>query len=189
MTERKNVKLIAFVGLSGTGRSAATAYLGNQAIPKVSFAEIIQRELDAENLTPTVENERFVRENLRLSPSGDIVANEVIDQINGLMSGGQHKIAIDGLGSWDTYKRLRHEFSGNMIVIALVARRHIRHRRMAERQPVPLTASQTDQRDYDMIETMNKGGVIAMADYFITDNGSVEQLYTQIDKLLEEIEF
>ncbi len=189
MTERKNVKLIAFVGLSGTGRSAATAYLGNQNIPKVSFDEIIQKALSSENLDPTVENERLVREKLRLSPSGDLVANEVVDQINGLMSGGQHKIVIDGLGSWDTYKRLRHEFSGNMTVIALVARRHIRHRRMAERPSVPFTSAQTDQRDYEMIETLNKGGIIAMADYFITDNGSVEQLYTQIDKLLEEIEF
>jgi len=189
MTERKNVSLIAFVGLSGTGRSVATAYLADQGIPKVSFAEVVRNALDAEDLAPTVENERLVREKLRLSPAGDLVANEIIDQINGLINSGQHKIAIDGLGSWDTYKRLRHEFSGSMIVVALVARRHIRHRRMAERPTVPMTSSQTDQRDYDMIETMGKGGVIAMADYFIIDNGSVEQLCSQIDKLRLEIEF
>lgn len=189
MVKRKNVSLVAFVGLSGTGRSAATAYLGGRGIPKVSFAEVVQKALEAENLAPTIENERIVREKMRLSPSGDQVANEIIDQINRLVDSGQHQIAIDGLGSWETYKRLRHEFSGSMIVVALVARRHIRHRRMAERPNLPLTPAQTDQRDYDMIETLNKGGVVAMADYFITDNGSIEQLYTQIDKLLEEIEF
>lgn len=189
MTERKNVGLIAFVGLTGTGRSAATAYLSNQGIPKVSFAEIIYAKMQADNLEPTIENERIVREKLRLDPSGDLVANEVIDQISRLVESGQRRIVIDGLGSWDTYRRLRHEFSGNMTVVALVARRHIRHRRMAERANMPMTSAQTDQRDYDMVETLNKGGIIAMADYFIIDNGSIEQLYTQIDALLEEIEF
>jgi hypothetical protein len=52
-----------------------------------------------------------------------------------------------------------------------------------------MTAQQIDERDYDEIETLNKGGVIAIADYYLFDNGSLEQLHIQIDDLLRELEF
>lgn len=189
MSEPKNLDLIAFVGLAGTGKSAVTHYLAERGIPKVSFAAIIKAALDDANLDETVENERMIREKMRLDPSGDIVATKVIEQINSLVESGQHKIILEGLGSWDTYKRLRHEFPGNLTVVALTSRRRIRHRRLADRSELPLTGKQVDERDYDEIETLNKGGVIAIADYYLFDNGSMEQLHIQIDNLLREIEF
>ncbi len=189
MAESKNVKLIAFVGLSGTGKSAATEYLGERGIPKVSFGDIVMSKLEESGLTPSSENEKIIREKLRLDPSGDTVANEVVNQINDLITAGQHQIVIDGLGGWESYKRLRHEFPGNLILVALTAQRHIRHRRMSGRPDHPLTEREVDERDYDAIETLGKGGVIAIADHFLVDNGSIEQLHTQIDDLLRDIEF
>lgn len=189
MIEHGKAKIIAFVGLAGTGKSAATTYLTEKGIPKVSFRPLIIKHLEQEDLEPTAENERLVREKLRLDPSGDIVANMVITEITNLIHAGQRHIVIDGLGSWDTFKRLKHEFPGDIIIVALTARRHIRHRRLAGRTDHPMTDRETDQRDYDAIETLNKGGVIAMADYFISVEGSVEQLHTKIDELLREIEF
>jgi hypothetical protein len=52
-----------------------------------------------------------------------------------------------------------------------------------------MTSQQIDERDYDEIETLNKGGVIAIADYYLSDNSSLEQLHIQIDNLLRDIEF
>ncbi len=189
MSELKNLDLIAFVGLAGTGKSAVTRYLAERGIPKVSFAAIIKAALDDAGLDETVENERMIREKMRLDPSGDMVATKVIEQINTLVESGQHKVILEGLGSWDTYKRLRHEFPGSLTVVALTSRRRIRHRRLAGRSELPLTSKQVDERDYDEIETLNKGGVIAIADYYLFDNGSMEQLHIQIDDLLREIDF
>lgn len=189
MAERKNVKLIAFVGLSGTGKSSVAEYVSERGVPRVSFANIIANRLESEGLDQTVENERAIRDRLRLDPAGDVVASEIISEINNLIESGQHRIIIDGLGSWDTYKRLHHEFPASLTVVALTARRHIRHRRLTERAENPLTNKQVDERDYDMVENMNKGAVIAMADYFVIDNGSLEQLHSKIDELLRDIEF
>lgn len=188
MTDQ-NLKLIAFVGLAGTGKSAAADHLGKQGIPKVSFSDIIMNHVAKAGLDPTLENERIVREQLRLDPAGDLVATEALSQISHLANSGQHKILIDGLGSWDTYRRLRHELHGSLTVVALTARRHIRHRRLTQRPDHPMTSQQIDQRDYDEIETLNKGGVVAIADYYLFDNGSLEQLRVQIDNLLRELEF
>lgn len=189
MAEPKNVELLAFVGLAGTGKSAVTHYLGELGIPKVSFTEVIMNALKEARLEPTLENEREIREKLRLDPAGDLVANEVITQVNKMIESGQHRIVVDGLGSWDTYKRLRHEFPGSLTVIALTARRYIRHRRLTSDTKRPMTDQQIDERDYDEIETLNKGGVIAIADYYLFDNGSLEQLHIQIDELFRQIEF
>ncbi len=189
MSERKNVKIIAFVGLSGTGKSAAAAYLGEHGMPRVSFADAIEDALKANNLDATLENETMIREKLRLDPAGDKIALEVIARLNNLVDSGQRKIVIDGLGSWATYRQLKHEFPGSITVVALTSSRHIRHRRLAMRHDQPLTQHEVNLRDYDAIETLGKGGVIAIADHFIHDNGSLEQLHTKIDDLLRDIEF
>ena len=188
MAERKNIDIIAFVGLSGTGKSESAQYLSQQGIPRVSFASIINTAVENAQLDVTPESETVVREKLRLDPTGDIVANKVIDEINRLYESGQHKIVVDGLSSWETLKRLKHEFQGNVTVIALLARRNVRHRRLADRAVRPMTAAQADARDYEEIETLNKGGIIAVADHYIMDNSSFEQLYTQIDKLQRDLE-
>lgn len=189
MTERKNAKIIAFVGLSVTGRSAAAAYLGERGIPKVSFGDIVKKAVEDAGLDLNSENEIAIREKLRNDPSGDIVATEIIKQLDQLIDAGQHKIVIDGLGSWDTYKRLKHEFPGCITVVSLSAPRHIRYRRAAQRKEHPLTEQDVNERDYDEIETMNKGGVIAIADYPLSDYGSFEQLHLQVDELMRRIDF
>lgn len=189
MTEPRNVELIAFVGLAGTGKSAITHYLGELGVPKVSFADIIANEIKASGREHTLEIEREVREKLRLDPRGDQVLEEVVTQIKKLVEGGQHRIVVDGLGSWASYKRIRHEFPGSLTVVALTARRHIRHRRLTGNPEHPMTDQQIDERDYDEIEVLNKGGVIAIADYYLFDNGSLEQLHIQIDELFRQIEF
>lgn len=189
MSERKNASIIAFVGLIGTGKSAAVAYLGDRGIPKVSFGDIVKKALDESGLEPTFENERNIREKLRLDPSGDKVADQVITEMNNLIAAGQHQIVLDGLGGWESYKRIKHEFPGSLTVVAFTAQRHIRYRRLGHLSSHPIPEHEVNERDYDEIETLGKGGVIAMADYYLFDNGSLEQLHMQIDELLRRIEF
>lgn len=189
MAERKNIKIIAFVGLSGTGKSVAATYLSERGIPRISFASIIEQALSDAGLEPTLQNEQLIREKQRLSPQGDQIALEVFHQIDNLLDAGQHKIVIDGLGAWATYRQLKHEFPGSLTVVALTSSRRVRHRRLAARATHPLTSAEVDQRDYEAIETIGKGGVIAIADYFIHDDNSLEQLHTRIDALLRDIEF
>lgn len=189
MTELQYAKIITFVGMAGTGKSAATTYLTERGIPKVSFGDIIAQKMESAGLDANPENERIIREKLRLDQSGDQVLDQVISEVHNLIDAGQHRIVIDGLGVWDSYKRLKHEFPGNLLIVALTAQRHIRIRRLANRAEKPLSEPQVNARDYDEIETLNKGGVLAMADHFLFDNGSLEMLHTQIDELLRTLDF
>ena len=155
MTHAKNLKIIGFVGLIGSGKTTAVDYLTEKDIPKVR--------------------------------GGD--TNEFIDQINRLVEAGQHRIVTDSNYSWKVYKTLKHEFPGELYVVALLAPRHIRHHRLQNRGEKSLTETEANQRDWQEIEDAGYGGAIALADYYVVNDGDLDNLRKQIDKVLDDIEF
>lgn len=188
MNKKSNIKIIAIVGMSGTGKTTATDYLTKKDYPRVQFGNVIMNALKDADLNQTTENETMMREKLRSQADGDEVVQQVITQINGLIDAGQRRIVIDGLGSWHAFKTLKHEFPGQLTVVALLSPHQLRRKRLTTRDQRPLTEVQTSERDYDEIESLNKGGVIAMADHYISNQGNVDDLYAQVDQLLRTLE-
>ena len=189
MTERENVKILAIVGLTGAGKSSVVEYLTSKGYPKVHFGSVILNALKEEGLEPTLENEKMMREKLRQQQGEDVVVQRIIAQLHHLIDAGQHHIIADGMGAWYAYRTLKHEFPGELTTVALTTPRHARHHRLTKRIDRPLTEVQADQRDYDEIERLNKGGVIAIADYFVSNEGTVDELHEKIDDLLRKINF
>jgi dephospho-CoA kinase len=189
MVPNRKVKIIAFVGLAGAGKSVAVDYVTEKGYPKVYFGGVVLEAMVKAGLERTQENEKTFRDELRAREGKDFVAKRIIDQIRDLIGSGQHRIVADGLYSWIEYKTLKHEFPGEIIVIAIVAPRRLRHRRLLNRPVRPLSQYEADQRDWDEIENLEKGGPIAIADHYIINDGSFEHLYEQVDKMLDEIEF
>lgn len=189
MSERKNVKILAFVGLAGSGKSTAVEYLTEKGYPKVYFGGIVLDEVKKRGLELTQENEQPIREELRETEGKDFVVRRIIKQINDLIDAGQHRIIADGLYTWTEYKTLKHEFPGEVYLVAIVAPRPLRHHRLSQRPVRPLNAEQADQRDWAEIENLEKGGPIAIADHFILNDGDLKKLHTQIDAELRSINF
>ena len=186
---KRNAKILAFVGLTGSGKSAAVDYLTAKGYPKVYFGGIVLDAMTAAGLEHTQENEKPFREELRRKEGNDFVAKRIITQINELIESGQKRIIADGIYSWTEYKTMKKEYPGELIVAAIVAQKKLRHRRLVNRPVRPLSQYEADQRDWAEIENLEKGGPIAIADHFIINDGSLEDLYSQIDKLLEETGF
>lgn len=189
MTEIKNVKIVAFVGLTGSGKSVAVDYVVEKGYPRVYFGGIVLDEVKKRGLEMTQENEQPIREGLRREEGKDFVVKRIVKQIYDLIAVGQHHIVADGLYTWTEYKVLKHEFPGELTVVAVVSPKHVRKMRMAKRPIRPLTSAEVDQRDWAEIENIEKGGPIAIADYFILNNGDLDHLHKQIDEILDEVEF
>lgn len=189
MKHHENVKIIAFVGLAGSGKSTAVDYLTAKGFPKVYFGGVVLDEVARRGLELTQENEQPIREELREKEGKDFVVKRIIQQIHDLMNAGQHRIVADGLYTWTEYKALKHEFPGELVVIAVVAPKYTRQHRMARRPIRPLTPAQLDQRDWAEIENLEKGGPIAIADYYVMNDKDLEQLHSQIDKITTKIDF
>jgi len=189
MKHHENLKIVAFVGLTGSGKSTAVDYLTEKGYPKVYFGGIVLNEVAKRGLELTQENEQPIREELREKEGKDFVVKRIIQQIHDLIGAGQHRIVADGLYTWTEYKELKREFSGELTVIAVVSPKHLRKQRMADRSVRPLTSAQVDQRDWAEIENIEKGGPIAIADYYLLNDGDLSRLHQQIDQELRHINF
>lgn len=189
MIHNHNIKIIAFVGLAGSGKSTAADYITEKGYPKVNFDKVILETMKNRGLDDTAANEKIFREQLRATKTDDFVVNIISNEIHNLINSGQHRIVIDGLYSWTEYKALKHEFSGELTVVSVVAPKKIRHRRLINRPVRPLSQFEADQRDWSDIEDLEKGGPIAIADHFIINDGEKDKIQKDIDELLTKIDF
>lgn len=189
MTFNKDIKIIAFVGLAGAGKSVSVDYLTEKGYPKVYFGGVVLDAMTEAGLEHTQENEKPFREELRKKEGNDFIAKRIIAQIHNLINAGQHRIVADGLYSWTEYKVLKHEFPGEFSLIAVVTPKKLRHRRLIDRPVRPLTQAEADARDYAEIENLEKGGPIAIADHYIINDGDLDNLHKQINLTLNDIGF
>lgn len=177
------------MGLAGSGKSAAAEYLADKDYPKVYFGGVIYEAMKRAGVEQGEENEKKFRVDIRKREGVDFVAKQIVEQIRGLIGAGQKRIIADGLYSWDEYKTMKREFPGELTVVAVVSPKRQRHNRLTTRPERPLTNTEANQRDWSEIEDIQKGGPIAIADYYVINDGDIEKLYSQIDSILDEIEF
>lgn len=190
MKHHENVQIVAFVGLSGTGKSTAVDYVTNKGIPKVYFGGIFYEAMKEAGLTPgDWEVENVFRKEIRQREGNDFIVKRAIKQMRDLAEAGQHRIIADGLYSWTEYKALKHEFPGELTVVAIIAPKHLRYHRLASRPERPQTAQEVNERDWHEIEDIEKGGPIAIADYYVANDKDPGHLYFQIDTLLHDLKF
>lgn len=189
MSQHENLKIIAFVGLSGAGKTTAVTYLTDKGYPKVYFGGIVYQAMADAGIEKGEERERVFRVEIREREGQDYVVKRIIQQIHDLATAGQHRIVADGLYTWDEYKRLKTEFPGELTVVAIVAPRHLRHHRLEQRVDRPQTEAISSSRDWDEIEQLQKGGPIAVADYYVINNEDEEHFYAQINHITESINF
>lgn len=189
MNKEKNIKIIAFVGLAGVGKSEAVNYITEKGYPKVYFGGIIYSAMNEAGIEITPESQQKFREEIRAREGKDFVVKRVIQQVHDLINAGQERIVLDGLYTWTEYKILKREFPGEMSVVAIVANKKLRHRRLNNRPERPFTNEEANARDWTEIENLEKGGPIAIADHYVINNSSLENIHHQIDEILEEEKF
>lgn len=189
MKHHENVKIVAFVGLTGSGKSSAVEYLTAKGYPKVYFGGVVLDAMEKAGLEHTEAKEQTFREELRAREGKDFVVNRIVTQIHDLINAGQHRIVADGIYTWTEYKIMKREFPGELTVVAVVTPKHLRHHRLTQRPIRPLTDAEANQRDWAEIENLEKGGPIAIADHYIMNNGDLDHFRQQIDDELDHIKF
>jgi len=186
-----NVKILAIVGMSGSGKSVIVDHLTDKGYPKVYFGGMIYKEMEKRGIERTEdgESEKKFREEIREKEGKDWVVRQVIAEAKDLISAGQKRIVLDGVYSWTEYKTLKHEFPTNLTFIAIVTDKHLRYDRVAKRPGRSFDAVAIRERDRSEIENLEKGGPIAAADYYILNNGTIDGANARLDDILKEIEF
>ncbi len=186
-----DIKILAIVGMSGSGKSVVVDYLTEKGYPKVYFGGMIYKEMNRRGIERTAdgESEKRFREMIRETEGKDWVVKQVIDETKNLIKAGQKRIVLDGLYSWTEYKALKREFPGQLTVLAVVVPKALRHFRVGKRPERPFNTKEIQERDRSEIENLEKGGPIAMADFYVLNDDTVAKLHDDVDKILKRIEF
>lgn len=187
----KDVKILAVVGMSGSGKSTAIDYLIEKKIPKIYFGGIIYKAMAEAGIERTEdgESEKKFREEIREKEGKDFVVKRAIAEAKNLIAAGQKRIVLDGVYTWSEYKILRKEFPTEMTVVAIVVPKALRRKRLAERPDRPFNAQQAAERDRSEIENLEKGGPIAIADYYVDNSGTIKEFHERFANLCKEIGF
>lgn len=186
-----NVKIIAIVGMSGSGKSVAVDYLTSKGYPKVYFGGMVYKEMEKRGIIRTEdgESEKKFREEIREKEGKDWVVRQVIAEVKDLIAAGQKRIVLDGVYSWTEYKILKHEFPKNLTFIAVVVDKKLRYDRVSKRPIRAFDSAAIRERDRSEIENLEKGGPIVAADYYILNNGTIADCEARLGEILKEIEF
>lgn len=178
-------KIIAIVGMCGSGKSIASDYYENRGYKKVYFGGVTMDQLKKEGLDVTPENEKMMRERLRSEYGMAAYAILSLPKIEEYAK--TSNVVLDGLYSWDELVVLKEKFS-DLKVISIVVDKEIRYNRLSVREVRPFTFEEAKNRDISEIENLAKGGPIAYADYFILNNGGMDMYTSELDRITKLIE-
>jgi dephospho-CoA kinase len=176
------MKLIAIVGMTGSGKSETAKILAKRKYQIIRFGDITDELLKKQGLPVSEENEKKFRENVRKEHGMEAYAKLNLEKIKKTIETGN--VAIDGLYSWEEYLFLKNEFP-KMVVLCVYAPPEERYDRLVEREIRGLTREQAMSRDRSEVEKLNKGGPIAMADYTLLNIYNLHDLDEHVDRFFE----
>ena len=165
-------KLIAIVGMSGSGKSIACEFLEKKGFQNIYFGGVVLEEVKKRGMELTRQNEKIVREDLRKKYGMSAVANILLPKIRKTLE--ESDTVLDGLYSWDEYLTLIKE---------------VRYHRVSQRKVRPLSGEEIVKRDHSEIENLAKGGPIAIADYYVYNNDkTIEEYEKELEKIIAKID-
>lgn len=176
-------KIIAIVGMCGSGKSVACDYLENLGYKKVYFGGVTMDKLKEIGLEITPDNEKMMREKLRQDLGMGAYAKVLLPKIKELSI--NNNVVLDGLYSWDELVILNNEFK--MTTIAVVEDKKLRYERLEKRIVRPFSKSDAIKRDVSEIENIAKAGPIAYADYYIFNNGTINDFHNRLAEILSDL--
>ena len=179
-------KLIAVVGMAGSGKSIATDYLEKNNWKKIYFGGVTYRLMEEQGIERTEdgESEKKFREELRKKYGKECYAKILEPEIREALE--KQDVVLDGLYSWYEYTFLKEKFD-NIKLICIVTDKELRYERISKRVDRPFKRDDAITRDLSEIENLYKGGPIAYADYYILNNGTIDDYYNRLEEILKEI--
>lgn len=188
-------KLVCLVGMPGAGKSLASDFFARRGYGFVRFGQITLDIVKQGGLEPIEANESKIRLEVRKEHGMGAFAILNIPKIDELLKKGH--VVADGLYSWSEYKILKAKYLEDMIVISIYAPPEMRYNRLANRimsesdkelRHRPIPREDAKKRDHSELETIEKGGPIAMADFTVLNTGTQEELLLELERIARLIE-
>jgi dephospho-CoA kinase len=175
-------RIIAVIGMCGSGKSEAVKYFVEHGYRRVYFGEVVMNEIKRQGLEVNEQNERLTRENLRKEFGMGAMAVKSLPLIEEYLKEGN--VVIESLYSWEEFKIVKEKFGEAFKLLAIYTTKELRYNRLAIRPFRPLTDEESMSRDLSEIEKLDKGGPIAYADYLIINDGTMDEMNEKLKAYL-----
>ena len=179
------MELVAIVGMAGAGKSEVARVFEEHGFERVRFGDITDEELQNRGLELNEKNERHIRQQLRKKHGMAAYAKLNLPRIDSSLKSSD--VVVDGLYSWEEYVLLKEYYGRQFTTVVVWAQPATRYARLAHRTERPLTPEEAASRDKSEIENSNKGGPIAVADFTIVNEASLENLEREADRVLSAL--
>ncbi len=179
------MKVVSIVGMPGSGKSEVAQAFEENGFIRIRFGDVTDAEIRRRGLELNEKNERHIRELLRQEHGMSAYAQLNLPRID---SARKHSdVVIDGLYSWEEYTFLKTYYGENFYVVAVWSSPGTRYSRLTDRSTRPLTPEEATGRDWAEIENTNKGGPIAIADFTIINESSLENLRKEVRRIISKL--
>lgn len=179
-------KIVAVVGMCGSGKSVAVEEFEKRGWTKIYFGEATFIKMQELGLEINEANERKARELLRATGDKGIYAKIFLPKIQEAIK--TNNVVIESLYSWSEYKIIKESFGDAFEVLCIATDAPLRRQRLTQRTFRSMDIQSSTSRDYSEIENIEKGGPIAIADHYILNNGRVSSFKKEIIKYIKQKE-
>jgi len=176
------MKVVAIVGMAGAGKSEVARVFEKNGFIRIRFGDITDEEIKKRGLELNEGNERYIREFLRKEYGMAAYAKLNLPRIDEVSR--YSDVVVDGLYSWEEYTFLKTYYGEGFCMVAVWSSPKTRYTRLANRKSRGLTEAEAASRDAAEIENTNKGGPIAMADFTIINESSLENLRKEVRRII-----
>lgn len=174
--------------MTGSGKTEAGKIAGELGLPVIRFGQVVLDEARSRGGVGE-KFEREVRMGLRKQYGMGAMAILNLEKIESFLN--KTSVIVSDLYSFEEFKVLRTRFGKNRIVlIAICASPKVRYQRLATRHFNPevdkqalyrsYSQEEAEGRDFAEIEESDKGGPIAMADYYLINEGSISEFKEKV---------
>jgi dephospho-CoA kinase len=166
------MRVVSIVGMTGSGKSEVSRVFEEGGFVRVRFGDVTDEEIKKKGLELNEAKEHGMKAYAKLN----------LPRIDAALK--HSDVVIDGLYSWEEYIFLKTYYGEGFFVVAVWASPETRYARLTSRSDRGLTVEEAASRDRAEIENLNKGGPIAMADFTIINESSLENLEKEAKRII-----
>jgi dephospho-CoA kinase len=178
------MKVIAFVGMPGAGKSEASAVAREMGMPVVIMGDVLRDEVRERGLPPTDENIGGVASQLRKDEGMDAIAKRCIPKIEALNA---RVVVVDGIRGIAEVETFKKAFGDDFTLVKIDAPFELRLDRLRKRAPsddagTPEWLKQRDKREL----SWGMGKAIDVAEKSVTNLDPIERFKAEIRSILRK---
>ncbi len=180
-------KILALIGMCGSGKSSAAQHLKDMGFPGVYFGQATMDHLKEKKLEINPKNEKMARETLRRKLGPAAFAHLALPKIDRLIQENKTDlIYIDGLYSFEEYEFLISKRI-DLVTVEIYLDKSLRYARLGKRKIRPLSKMEAEERDLLEIKNLNKAPPLALSDFKICNNTSEDDLKKNLERIIKEL--